>query len=293
MNGLFLILSTFLPTNIHSCLLIYEIMTKKELESFFKDDIFVQKPQNLVNLTHINHAFLSQSALIDPSFYRMAGAILNENYYAIDENRLSELQAKSLSNNSQASSASFKGFSPQKSSGSGEFKLKLIAMNECNLFSKLNFPFILVNEDSGAVLEPEPNSNKNDNLEEKGDGNTKNIEISPTTENKNEGNNEINDNNVQNNNKENPINNDDGSKKKDIEKEEHIQLIEKNLLGVSFRNSIFGGNEESIEQTLENNEKSDNHEENEEKKQENLKEQPNQEKKLSGNHKKILKKISL
>lgn len=262
-------------------------MTKKDLESFFKDDIFVQKPQNLVNLTQINHAFLSQSALIDPSFYRMAGAIINENYYAIDENRLSELQTKSLSNNSLASSASYKGFSPQKSLGSGEFKLKLIAMNECNLYSKLNFPFILVNEDSGAVLEPEPYSNKNDNMEEKGDENTKNQEISPTTENKNEGNNEIHDNNGQNNNKENPINDDDGSKKKDVEKEEHIQIIEKNLLGIAFRNSIFGGNEESIERTFENNEKSDNQEEKEEKKQENSQEQPNQ---LTGNHKYIYKK---
>ena len=95
--SLFLILSLFLPTNIHCCLIILELVQKIRMEKRFKKEdpcFLVNHPNCLSALTQIDHAFLTKSSLIDPSRYKMVGAIIKENYYSIEEEKLKNLKAK-------------------------------------------------------------------------------------------------------------------------------------------------------------------------------------------------------
>lgn len=119
LSGFYLIINAFLPTNIHSCINIYEIITKLKLEHSYKDqdqEFFVQSPNNLMNLSKINHAFLSHSSIINPSFCKITGVIIKENYYSIDENKMCDIKRRfSLP-------FSAKTISPGKSR---EFKLRL------------------------------------------------------------------------------------------------------------------------------------------------------------------------
>jgi len=95
--SLFLILSLFLPTNIHCSLIILELVEKIRIEKLFKKEnqfFLVNHPNCLSALTQIDHVFLTKSTLIDPSCYKMVGAIIKENYYSIEEEKLNTLKAK-------------------------------------------------------------------------------------------------------------------------------------------------------------------------------------------------------
>jgi len=73
-------------------------MEKIRLEKKYhqKDpDFLVNQPSCLTSLTQINHAFLTKSSLIDPSIIKITGAIIKENYYSIDEEKLKDLKVKS------------------------------------------------------------------------------------------------------------------------------------------------------------------------------------------------------
>ena len=92
--SLFLIISVFLPINLSFCIIVLEQLGKFRLEKKYQtkdDDFFVNQPSCLTTLTKINHAFLSQSSLIDSSTIKITGAIIKENYYSIDEEKLQNL----------------------------------------------------------------------------------------------------------------------------------------------------------------------------------------------------------
>lgn len=145
LSGFYLIINAFLPTNIHSCIHIYEIITRLKIERCYKEqdqEFFLQSPNNLVNLSQVNHAFLSHSSIIDPSYCKIAGVIIKENYYSIDENKICDIKQKF------SFPFSAKTISPRKSRG--EFKLHL---EKIDGFYKnlLNFLFLNLYEVSTPI----------------------------------------------------------------------------------------------------------------------------------------------
>lgn len=93
----FFSLSFLLPLNLHSCILILSIIEKIRLEKLYQTqnlDFLINCPNCLPSLTKINHAFLTKSVLIDNSSYSLVGAIINENFYAIEEEKLVNIKIK-------------------------------------------------------------------------------------------------------------------------------------------------------------------------------------------------------
>ena len=93
--SLFLIISVFSPINLSYCLIILEQLEKFRLEKKYQaqdPDFLVNQPSCLTALTQINHAFLTQSSLIDNANIKITGAIIKENYYSIDEEKLADLK---------------------------------------------------------------------------------------------------------------------------------------------------------------------------------------------------------
>lgn len=133
----FLIMSVFLPLNMNCCLLILEIIEKKRLEKMFKaedSEFIVNNPNCLTSLTQIDHAFLTKSALIDNSSFRFSGAIIKENFYIIDEEKLNNLKTRVSHSSPLFSSFSSKS-SPKKHSPKKEFRLQLEKVDfESNYF---------------------------------------------------------------------------------------------------------------------------------------------------------------
>ena len=78
----------------HCCLIILELVEKIRLEKLFKpqdEDFHINQPNCLTALSQIDYAFITKSTLIDPSNYAMTGAIIQENYYTIEEEKLKDL----------------------------------------------------------------------------------------------------------------------------------------------------------------------------------------------------------
>lgn len=114
-----LIMSIFLPINIGSLHLIVELIEKARFQKKYgqKNSVFFLNHSNwITSLTQINQAFLTKSSLIDVSSVKINGAIIKENYYAIDEVKLHNLKIKQQPMEFSSS--------PQKETHNG-FKLQL------------------------------------------------------------------------------------------------------------------------------------------------------------------------